>query len=526
MWLGNKFIVIISEPDYLEKLISNKDCWEKDTIYDVLKPYVGEGLITASAEKWKKNRKLLNPTFKQKILNGFVPVFCKYSTILVDILEKGEENSNFNINQKFMASTLDTTCDPIMKVSVKKVSTRRMLDRVQRLACVCITGAMRTCPTRALEIITDLTPLHLVIDRVAHEAILRLSKEGTGNERIKSQRVWSSLNDYISSANLPSDLMIKKAVMGVRVDAQISSNTFGDWLDRLMEFCSLRITRFIYRPDFIFYLIHGKAFAYALGNLTTFTKTVFERQKQIFNQEMAVMQEGTHLEDEEQKYPTFLKLLLEVSYNGGQLSDQEIQEEINTFIAAATDTSATTLSYCCLLLAMHPEYQQKIYEEAVGILGEDRDVTPSDIPKFQFLDMCLKETLRVFPVIPFVMRIASADIELDNFVIPEGTSMIYSIFTLHRSPKYWKDPLKFNPYRFSPEESAKMHPYSYMPFMKGPRTCIGQKYSFMVMKVMLTKVIRRFQFETEYKSVEEVELKLNLAIRPKNGFKLTLKRRI
>ncbi|XP_044755136.1 uncharacterized protein LOC123314087 [Coccinella septempunctata] len=83
-------------------------------------------------------------------------------------------------------------------------------------------GAMRT-----LEIITDLTPLHLVIDRVAHEAILRLSKEGTGNERIKSQRVWSSLNDYISSANLPSDLMIKKVSIEKNFSTMLSKRR--DW---------------------------------------------------------------------------------------------------------------------------------------------------------------------------------------------------------------------------------------------------------------------------------------------------------
>ncbi|XP_044764095.1 cytochrome P450 4C1-like [Coccinella septempunctata] len=426
-WLGNKFIVAVNDPNYLEKLISNKDCWEKDNVYDILKPYVGEGLITAPAEKWKKNRRLLNPSFKQKILNGFVPVFCKHSNILMDILEKGEDDPDFNINEKLMAATLDTTCD---------------------------------------------------------------------------------------------------AVMGVPVDAQTSSSSFGVWLDSYMEFCSLRLTRFIYRSDFIFYLVHGTVFSNVLANIESFSKTVFERQKQIFNQEMSAMKEGTHSVEEEKRNPTFLKLLLEVSYHGGLLSDQEIQEEINTFIAAATDTSASALSYCCLLLAMHPEYQQRVYEEAVGILGKERDVTFSDIPEFQFLDMCLKETLRLFPVIPFVVRITSADIELDNYIIPEGTSLLYCIFATHRSPKNWKDPLKFNPYRFSPEESAKMHPYSYMPFMKGPRTCIGQKYSFMVMKVMLTKAIRRFQFNTEYRSVEEVELKLNLAIRPKHGFKLTLKRRV
>src|SRR5699024_3046257 len=89
-------------------------------------------------------------------------------------------------------------------------TTRKTLNTVQRLACTCITGAMRTCPTAALEVITDLTPLHLVIERAANEATLRVTREGSGNERMRHQREWSSLTKHIPHLDLPSDETVRR----------------------------------------------------------------------------------------------------------------------------------------------------------------------------------------------------------------------------------------------------------------------------------------------------------------------------
>src|SRR5699024_10032472 len=94
---------------------------------------------------------------------------------------------------------------------VEQSNTRKTLNVIQRLACTCITGAMRTCPAAALEVITDLTPLHLVTERAANEATLRVTRERSGSQRMRNQRECSSLTKHIPHLDLPSDETVRRS---------------------------------------------------------------------------------------------------------------------------------------------------------------------------------------------------------------------------------------------------------------------------------------------------------------------------
>lgn len=128
------------------------------------------------------------------------------------------------------------------------------------------------------------------------------------------------------------------------------------------------------------------------------------------------------------------------------------------------------------MLGIFEEHQQKLFEEIRSVLPDQQvDINQEDIKNMPYLDAFIKESLRFFPVVPFLTRILKEDMQLGNVTIPKGTEYIMDIWNMHRIKKNWKyDPTKFNPENFFPQNAIQRHPYSYIPFSAGPRNCIGK----------------------------------------------------
>jgi cytochrome P450 len=110
---------------------------------------------------------------------------------------------------------------------------------------------------------------------------------------------------------------------------------------------------------------------------------------------------------------------------------------------------------------------------------------------------------------------------LDDLVLPKGSSVALGFMRVHRDPKYWPDPLKFEPDRFLSTSSTR-HPFTFIPFAGGSRNCIGPKYAMMSMKSLLAMTLRKFKFFTSYDRVEDIKLKANLILRTTNGFNVSV----
>lgn len=149
------------------------------------------------------------------------------------------------------------------------------------------------------------------------------------------------------------------------------------------------------------------------------------------------------------------------------------------------DTSALTMSHTILFLAMHPDIQDKVVEELKNVFYDENEIPDYDIvSKLVYTEMVIKESMRLLPVVPFIVRTTTEDLKIvtQNLTIPAGVLINIPIYHIHRDPKHWgPDSHKFNPENFSEENMAKRHPCSFIPFSYGPRNCIG-KYALVTTK--------------------------------------------
>ncbi|XP_036028240.1 cytochrome P450 3A13-like [Onychomys torridus] len=186
------------------------------------------------------------------------------------------------------------------------------------------------------------------------------------------------------------------------------------------------------------------------------------------------------------------------------LSDLEILAQSITFISAGYETTSTALSFITYLLAIHPHVQKKLQHEIDAVLPNKAPATYESLVEMEYLDMVVNETMRLYPVANRVNRLSKKDAEINGVLIPKGTVVVIPIFVLHRDPKYWPEPEKFCPERFSKENKDRINPYTYLPFGYGPRNCIGMRFALINMKLAIVKILQNFSLHP----CEETEVPL------------------
>ncbi|XP_031620385.1 cytochrome P450 4c3-like [Contarinia nasturtii] len=229
-----------------------------------------------------------------------------------------------------------------------------------------------------------------------------------------------------------------------------------------------------------------------------------------------------------EKPQIFIERLIKLR-NQGIITDQEIRDQVHLIIFAGQDTSSYTIAMTLLLLAMHPKIEQRVIDELNTVFGDlpvDCDLTMEHLNALTYLEQVIKETLRVYPVAPLLLRHCTEDTKLPNFVIPKNTEVVISVFTGHRRKDVWgEDADDFNPDHFSKEVSSKRNPFAFMAFSNGPRDCLGRRFAFISIKTILAKLLRKYRFSTHL-GKEDLKFQLEVTNKPINGIVLEAEERI
>jgi cytochrome P450 family 4 len=262
-----------------------------------------------------------------------------------------------------------------------------------------------------------------------------------------------------------------------------------------------------------------------------FTKSIIKQRKLHFHS-AETKQDSEGLRSDENVYFrskkrrfAMMDMLLQAQKDG-LIDDEGINEETDTFTFEGHDTTSAGMTFTLLLLAHHPEAQEKIFEEMQKVLVEnDRDeLTIEDFNKMDYLDRVVKESMRIYPPVPVISRVFSEDFYHDGVVLPKGSACHIYIYDIHRDSDVFPDPEKFDPDRFLPENCANRSNFAFIPFSAGMRNCIGQRFALLELKVMLTKIIKNFKI-FPITTREEIVFIADLVLRCKTQIKMKFKLR-
>jgi cytochrome P450 len=208
--------------------------------------------------------------------------------------------------------------------------------------------------------------------------------------------------------------------------------------------------------------------------------------------------------------------------DGGQMTNQQLRDELMTIFLAGHETTANALTWTWYLLSKHPEIEARLHHELDTVLGS-RKPQFADVAPLRYTEMVLAESMRLYPPAWAIGRLATVDCELGGYFVPKRSLVLVSQYVMHRDERYYENHLEFDPERWRPEARETRPQFSYFPFGGGPRRCIGEGFAWMEGILCLATIGQRWQLQLV--PHHPVELKPVVTLRPKHGMKMVLKRR-
>lgn len=203
--------------------------------------------------------------------------------------------------------------------------------------------------------------------------------------------------------------------------------------------------------------------------------------------------------------------------DGSGMSDRQVRDEALTLFVAGHETTANTLIWVWYLLSQHPEIEARLHAELESVLGA-RQATFADLDKLVYTEMVIKEAMRLYPPAYLVTRDANEDIQIGGYDIPRGLPVGVNIYGMHHDARFFPDPERFDPERFSAENEKHIQKYAYVPFGAGPRVCIGNSFAMMEAKLIVATLARRFTLSHAPNHIAEPTRVFTM--RPKYGMEM------
>ncbi|XP_055385920.1 cytochrome P450 6g1-like isoform X1 [Condylostylus longicornis] len=294
------------------------------------------------------------------------------------------------------------------------------------------------------------------------------------------------------------------------IDANSMSNPKADFLKHGREIFnftrwrSFEFSSLFFLPDIVSFL-NVKVFT---EKSTHFLKSSFRHIMQ--EREKSNMQRNDLIE-------ALLQIRKQQKFEKDQnkiLDETSLIAQAATFFIAGYETSSTTISFALWQLTLNPEIQDRLRLEIKNVLEKSNGKLTYDlIHNMEYLNMVVQETLRLYPVLPFLDRIykdpGGKDYTLEPFCkgsIKSGTPIHIPIYSIQRDENYFENPNKFDPERFTINNKKKIVPYSFMPFGVGPRNCIGERFGLLQTKIGLLYFLKSHKLEISERTLKETKL--------------------
>ncbi|XP_050528841.1 cytochrome P450 4g15-like [Daktulosphaira vitifoliae] len=469
MWIGPRLIVFLTEPEDVEVILSSNVYIDKSPEYRLFEPWLGNGLLISTGDKWRAHRKLIAPTFHLNVLKSFITLFNVNSRDTVNKLKKLGKRE-FDVHDYMSECTVEILLETAMGVN-KKTQKHSGFEYASAVMKMCdILHLRHTRLWMKPDFLFNFT-------KYAKEQVglLDIIHSLTNNVLAKKKE------DYLKRKNLEK-AGIPELSSAVEESENVSTSTVEE-------------------------VPYGNSFGQSAG-----------------------LKDDLDVEDDgigEKKRVAFLDLLIECAENGVVLSDEEVREQVDTIMFEGHDTTAAGSSFFLCLMGEHKDVQEKVVEELYSIFGDsDRPVTFQDTLQMKYLERCIMETLRMYPPVPIISRQLKENVKLGSkdITLPAGASIVIGTFKAHRNPEIFPNPDIFNPDNFLPEKSASRHYYAYVPFSAGPRSCVGRKYAMLKLKIILSTILRNFKVHSTIPQ-DKWKLQADIILKRADGFKITLEPR-
>jgi cytochrome P450 len=219
---------------------------------------------------------------------------------------------------------------------------------------------------------------------------------------------------------------------------------------------------------------------------------------------------------------SLLDLMLAASPAGDEASRKSLRDQVITIFLAGYETVANALSWTWFLLSENPQCEAKLHVELDEAL-QGRAPTYEDVPRLRYTENVLAESLRLYPPAWAMGRFARHDFSLGKYFLPARTTVLISQFITHRDPRFFPDPLTFDPDRFSAEAKAKRAKFTYFPFGAGARQCIGESFAWMEGVLILATLAQKWRLRLV--PAHRVEPQPLITLRPKYGMMMEIQPR-
>ncbi|CAF1579651.1 unnamed protein product [Adineta ricciae] len=230
-----------------------------------------------------------------------------------------------------------------------------------------------------------------------------------------------------------------------------------------------------------------------------------------------------------------LDLLLQAVDNEGEhFTDEEIKQEAMAFVLAGHQSTGDLMVWIMYIMMTNPHVLHACQSEIDRVLPDKMTPTYETLNELHVCESIIYETLRLYPPIPFFVRQCVHEHTINSknqeLYIPKDATILINSYLIHREEKYWTRPLEFDYTRWMRDPVTGLkpklaHPYCYLPFASGPRSCIGQNFAIIEAKVILAMFIQQFDFELEPKN-QQIAMDVRIIMRPKFGLfsKITTRR--